>query len=232
MKEYVNDIYSKRFNDDAAERDRVWQVLCSDFFPRFVSSDATVLDLAAGYCEFINNIECGRKIAVDLNPDTRIRANSDIEFFEAASTELPIELEGVVDVVFVSNFFEHLDDKSELMETLREIHRVLRPGGSIIVMQPNIKLIGGAYWDFVDHSLPLTETSLREALELSGFEVQFEKQRFLPYTMKSRIPAHPALVRAYLRFPPAQWLLGKQTLMIGKRVGPGSSSTDANGGKR
>lgn len=217
MKEYVNDIYAHRFEQDSAQRDAVWQVLCGDYFPRFVARDATVLDLAAGYCEFINNIECGRKIAVDLNPETRQRAAAGVEFFEAASTALPDELAGAIDVVFVSNFFEHLDDKGELMQTLAEIHRVLRPGGQLIVMQPNIKLIGGAYWDFVDHSLPLTEASLREAFELSGFRVTFEKRRFLPYTMQSRLPAHPLLVKAYLRLPPAQWLLGKQTLMVGER---------------
>lgn len=218
MKEYVNEIYTNRFEESSAERDAVWQVLCADYFPRFVPRGATVLDLAAGYCEFINNIKCGRKIAVDLNPETRARADDDVEFFEASSTDLPAELDGQVDVVFVSNFFEHLDDKNELMSTLGEIHRVLRPGGNLIVMQPNIKLIGGAYWDFVDHSLPLTETSLREAFELSDFRVTFEKTRFLPYTMQSRLPAHPLLVKAYLRLPPAQWLLGKQTLMVGERL--------------
>ena len=30
--------------------------------------DETVLDLAAGYCEFINALHCRDKIAVDLNP--------------------------------------------------------------------------------------------------------------------------------------------------------------------
>ena len=39
--------------------------------------------------------------------------------------------------------------------------------------------------------------------------------RFLPYSTKGRLPTAPALVRAYLAFPPAWWLLGKQTLYVG-----------------
>ena len=41
--------------------------------------------------------------------------------------------------------------------------------------------------------------------------------RFLPYTTKSRFPQHPWLVRAYLAFPPAWRLLGRQTLYLGRR---------------
>ena len=55
----------------------LWKVLCADFFQRFIPQDAIVIDLAAGYCEFINNISCARKIAIDLNPETRNRAADD-----------------------------------------------------------------------------------------------------------------------------------------------------------
>ena len=45
------------------------------------------------------------------------------------------------------------------------------------------------------------------------------RTRFLPYSTKSRLPKHPALVRAYLAFPTAWRLLGKQTLYVGERPG-------------
>lgn len=176
-----------------------------------------MLDLAAGYCEFINNIKCKTKIAVDLNPKTKKMVNKNIKFYKALSTNLPKSLTSKVDVVFTSNFFEHLDSKSELIDTLKEAHRVLKPGGKVMILQPNIRLVGAKYWDYVDHTLPLTEKTLYEALSLSGFKVDYKKVRFLPYTANSKTPASPILVKLYLKVPLAQFLMGKQTFVIGKK---------------
>ena len=40
-------------------------------FQQFVGTNDTVVDLACGYGEFINNIHAGQKIAINLNPDSR-----------------------------------------------------------------------------------------------------------------------------------------------------------------
>ena len=52
---------------------------------------------------------------------------------------------------------------------------------------------------------------------MAGFETRQVIARFLPYTTKSRLPQSAALVRAYLAFPPAWLLLGKQTLYLGEK---------------
>ncbi|MCU1354343.1 MAG: class SAM-dependent methyltransferase [Acidimicrobiales bacterium] len=212
----LESIYATRFGARSAERTVLWQTLVTSYFQRFVEPSDTVLDLAAGYCEFINTVRCGTKIAVDLNPTIAAMAGSDVAVHVAPSTALPDELTDAVDVAWVSNFFEHLADSAELLATLRELHRVLRPGGRLLVLQPNIRLTKTAYWDFVDHSLPVTEKRLVEALTVTGFSVELMKVRFLPYTTKSRIPISPALIRLYLRFPPAQWLMGKQTFVVAR----------------
>ena len=217
MKNYVNDIYNDRFDENIQQRDVLWKILCKDFFQQFINKKDTVLDLAAGYCEFINNIEAKSKIAVDLNPKTGKMAKKGVKVYEALSTKLPKELTGKVDTVFTSNFFEHLDNKDELMGTLKEVHRVLKKGGQIMVLQPNIKLVGGQYWDFVDHTLPITEKSLAEALELNGFRVTYTKLRFLPYTASTGKPIVPLFVKIYLRIGLAQRIMGKQTFMIAKK---------------
>lgn len=214
MKDYVLSIYADRFDKDVDKRDIMWKVLCNDYFQKFISKDDVVLDLAAGYCEFINNISCKKKIAVDLNEKTKDKANKDVEVFQALSTALPKALTNKVDVVFTSNFFEHLDSKNELIDTLKEIHRVLKPGGKLMVLQPNIRLVGNQYWDYVDHTLPLTEKSLDEAFLLTDFRLEFQKVRFLPFTANSRIPAAPFLIRLYLKSPVAQFFMGKQTFAI------------------
>lgn len=217
MKKHVTSIYSDRFDKNVEQRDVLWKILCKDYFQKFIKPQETVLDLAAGYCEFINNIEAEEKIAVDLNPQTKKMANKGIKVYEALSTALPKTLTGKVDTIFTSNFFEHLDNKDELMATLKEANRVLKNGGKIMVLQPNIKLVGGQYWDFVDHTLPVTEKSLAEALELNGFKVTFQKTRFLPYTASAGKPIVPLFVKIYLRFTPAQYFMGKQTFMVAKK---------------
>lgn len=218
MQNELERIYAARFSSKERERVVLWETLTTYFFQQFVRDDDDVVDLAAGYCQFINAIRCRRKIAIDLNPTAAEMAGPGVEVFRTKSTELPPELSASVDVVFVSNFFEHLRDKEEFFATLAEIRRILKPGGKLLVLQPNIRLTKEAYWDFVDHSLPITEKSLFEALELSGFERLYEKVRFLPYTANGRLPVSRTLIRLYLAFPPAQWLLGKQTFVVAKKI--------------
>jgi 2-polyprenyl-3-methyl-5-hydroxy-6-metoxy-1,4-benzoquinol methylase len=217
--ETLSGLYRTRFPRPAQARKlEIWRVLCRDFFQRYVRPEDTVVDLGAGFCEFINNIQAGVKYAVDLNPDSKRYAARDVTVLAAESSRLDMLAPGSVDVVFASNFFEHLPDKAAFLATLAEARRILRPGtGRLLVLQPNIRLTGGAYWDFVDHHLPLTERTLSEAAELVGLEPIEIRPRFLPYTTKSRLPQHPLLVRAYLRFPPLQWLLGKQTWFVAIR---------------
>jgi SAM-dependent methyltransferase len=214
----LSKLYSVRFAPDDKERKaRVWRVLCRHFFQRYVDRSDTVLDIAAGHCEFINHIEAKRRIAFDLNPEIRIHAATGVEVVQGLSTDLGAFRDELFDVVFVSNFFEHLPTKDDLLRTLAEVRRVLRPGGRLLILQPNIRLTGGAYWDFIDHHLPLTERSLVEAVELVGLEATEVRARFLPFTSKSALPQHPLLVRLYLKFPPAQWLLGRQSWVVAVR---------------
>lgn len=210
-------LYETRLGPRAAERQILWATLVEAYFQRFVGPTDTVLDLGAGNCEFINAIAAADRIAVDRRPDVADRAAPGVRVCRARSTDLPADLTGHVDVVWISNFLEHLADSQELMATLAEVHRVLRPAGRVMILQPNIRLTREAYWDFLDHSLPLTEKSLGEALGLTGFSIELQRVRFLPYTTVSRIPIRPSLVRLYLKVRPAQLVMGKQTFVVARR---------------
>jgi SAM-dependent methyltransferase len=210
-------IYGARFAAILDYRRAVWSVLVADWFCKYVRPADSVLDLGCGYGEFINTIRCAKKFAMDLNPDAPRFLDRNVTFLpQDCSTDWSLP-DASLDVVFTSNFFEHLPDKSALGRTLDEIRRCLRPGGRLVALGPNIKHLPGAYWDFWDHHIPLTELSLKEALVTRGLRVDVCLGRFLPYTMASG-PQYPvALLRAYLRLPFAWRLFGKQFLLVGIR---------------
>jgi SAM-dependent methyltransferase len=211
-------IYAERFEKTGIDkRKRVWALLCNDFFNDLVGPDKTVLDLACGYGEFINSINAKKKIAVDLNPDAPDFVDADVEFHASPATDLPFLQTGTVDVVFTSNFLEHLHDKGECDHVFAEVLRVLRPGGRFIVMGPNIRYAYKEYWDYYDHYLPLSHLSLAEGLTQAGYRVVQVIPRFLPYTMNSSMPTSDFLVRAYLRLPFAWRFFGKQFLEIAEK---------------
>jgi hypothetical protein len=123
------------------------------------------------------------------------------------------------DVVMVSNYLEHLYTADDVIAQLAQMRAVLKNDGRLIVLQPNIRYVGAAYWDFIDHRTALTERSLIEAARAAGFEVDVLIKRFLPYTTKTRMPRYGWLVRGYLRMPIAWRIMGKQTLMVARPAG-------------
>ena len=213
--EDLRDLYARRFADEQEVRSDLWEVLCQDFFQKFVPRDCVVLDVAAGHCEFINNIRAARRIAVDLNPDVAIRAAAGVETHVCRSDDMaPLE-SGSVDRVFISNFFEHVP-REVIVSTLDECRRVLRPDGRLMVLQPNVRYCTKDYWMFLDHITPVDDRALAEAFRATGFDVEVTIPRFLPYTTKGRLPSGPGLVKLYLKVPLAWKVMGAQAFMVGR----------------
>ena len=212
-------IYESRFRRNAEYRRAVWRVLIGDFFARWLRPEHAVLDLGCGYGEFITQISARTRFAMDLNPDAPRRVGEGVQcFLQDCSVHWPLPND-TLDVVFTSNFFEHLPDKTALGRTLDEVHRCLKPGGCLIALGPNIRHLPGAYWDFWDHYVPLSDRSLGEALENRGFTIETCHEKFLPYTMANG-PQYPLLfLRAYLRLPIMWRLVGKQFLVVARKPG-------------
>jgi SAM-dependent methyltransferase len=217
LPEDLQKLYSTRFTGQEVYRNRIWQVLTSEFFSRWVEASNTILDLGCGYGEFINNVKAGKKFAMDLNPSTKDRLDGDVEFLEQdCSLAWPFP-DNSLDVIFTSNFFEHLPTKHVLLATIAEAHRCLKPKGRLIALGPNVKYLTGTYWDFFDHYLPLTELSTSELMSLSGFRVEQCIGRFLPYTMSMGYQPKIWKVRLFLKFPIVWRFLGHQFLVIGQK---------------
>jgi SAM-dependent methyltransferase len=216
-KEHMQAVYGRRFTGNEQRRAEVWRTLTRHYFHRWIKSTDTVLDVGAGYCEFINNVSAAKKYALDSNPATADKAVPDVSVvFQEATRPWVVPSESV-DVVFSSNFFEHLPAKQDLAHCLSEAYRVLRPQGLLIALGPNIRFCFDVYWDFVDHCLPLSDRSMVEALEIAGFRMEHIIPRFLPFTMSQRVPPRAFLVRLYLLVPLAQRLWGKQFLVIARK---------------
>jgi dolichol-phosphate mannosyltransferase len=214
----VQSIYARRFGaEDRREKSAIWKVVVEDKLQAWVAPSDAVLDIGCGFGEFLNHVRCARRVGVDLNPESASALDPGVEFYSAEASKLPMIADGSIDVVFTSNFMEHLPGKSAVEQMIAEVRRVLVAGGSFIALGPNVRFIPGSYWDFWDHYVPISDRSLTELLETSGFEVTDCHPRFLPYTTRSSLPKSPWLVRAYLRLPIAWRLLGAQFLVRARK---------------
>ena len=213
----LTQIYEKRFSGHENYRKRVWKILIHDFFSKWIKNTDHVLDLGCGYGEFINHITCEVHHAMDLNPKTRSLMDKEIIFHEQDCSK-PWKIESnSLDLVFTSNFFEHLPNKESLDRTMGEVKKALKTGGRLIAMGPNISVLKGQYWDFWDHHVALSDQSLCELLQIHDFTIEQSESKFLPYNMVRGKERPLFMVSLYLRFPILWKLFGKQFLKIAKK---------------
>ena len=154
---------------------------------------------------------------MDLNPKTKTLLDKEIIFHEQDCSESWKIDQNSLDLVFTSNFFEHLPNKKSLDRTIAEVKKALKPGGRIIAMGPNISVLKGMYWDFWDHHVALSEQSMRELLEIHKFKVLTSVPCFLPYNMVRTKRRPLFLVHLYLMFPFIWRLYGKQFLIVAEK---------------
>lgn len=211
---YLKNLYDNRFDPQQKKAKLIlWKTLINDFLQKYIETDSDVLDIGGGYCEFINQIQAKDKYLIDLNPDSNKFANSDVKVLNFNILDVQqqhqLELSKCFDTIFISNFFEHLESKQDLIAILVFCWQHLKPGGSLLVIQPNFKYSYKEYYDFIDHHLPITHLSLQELLKTIGFTIDVSIPRFLPYSTKGR-PASPKLLKLYLKLPLLWKLLGGQ----------------------
>jgi SAM-dependent methyltransferase len=208
-------LYENRFSAaDAKRKDAIWRVI-SNHLQRYVDPTQPVLDIGCDRGDLIRHIKATERWGTDLR-DVSQSLGATIRFVQCNGLDvagaLPSEYFGTV---FMSNYLEHLTSADAVLDQLAAAYAVTRSGGRVVILQPNIRLVHEAYWDFLDHRVAMTERSLSEACEAAGYRTERLVVRFLPYTTKSRLPQSDWLVRAYLGFAPARWFLGKQTLYVG-----------------
>lgn len=212
-----NRIYEYRFKDvDKQKKNITWQAI-AEFLLRELNYPASIIDPAAGECEFINAIRVKEKWAVDLNPQF-ITKYADKTVHVKTGDALEIELPAnYFDAAFMSNFLEHLNSQEEINQLLLNIHHALKKGGRVAIMGPNFKYCYKEYFDFADHKIILTHLSLEELLYAAGFSIKKTIPRFLPISFRGRLPVNRFIVNTYLSFPILWKIFGKQFLIIAEK---------------
>lgn len=190
--------FRTRLAYDAA-RQSTWRHLCR-YLSRWVGADDEVLELGAGWCDFANQVGAARVTAMDIDPVVERAAASHVDPVVGDCTDLSRFADDSFDVVFASNLLEHLE-RADATRLLSGAHRVLRPDGRLIVMQPNFRLAPRRYFDDYTHVAIYTDQSLRDYLTSEGWSVATVRARFLPLTVRSRASRLTFLVPWYLRSP-------------------------------
>lgn len=207
-KEYFRSRYtfSKR-------RDVVWKSIAKRL-QKYIRKNSAVLDLGAGYCNFINNIKAKEKHALDIF-DIRKYANRDVIVHISSSSKIKDIKSEYFDVIFASNFFEHLK-KKEIYSSLEEVKRILKKNGKLIIIQPNFKYCYKTYFDDYTHKTIFTDTSMCNILETFSFKIEKNIPKFLPFSLKLKLPKIKFLIDLYLLLPVKPF--AKQMLIIAKKL--------------
>lgn len=141
-----------------------------------------ILDVGCGTGANLKTLaEFGEAEGVDISPDAlqfcRERGLNNVKL--GAAEELPYD-DATFDLVTALDVVEHLDDD---VGGLRELRRVLRPGGRVLIFVPTFMWLWGLQDEVSHHRRRYTLPELRRAMAEAGFEVErttYANITFLP----------------------------------------------------
>ncbi|HWH25509.1 MAG TPA: class I SAM-dependent methyltransferase [Pseudolysinimonas sp.] len=178
----------------------LWAALWDFSLSRVMKDSASIVELGAGWCDFINNAKADRRIAVDLWPGIVEAAAPGVEAHVGPAEDLGFLGDESVSAVFASNLVEHLTHE-QFDAVLSEADRVLTVGGKVVLVQPNFRLAYKRYFDDFTHVSMWSEVSLADFLRSRGWEIERSQARFMPFSVKSRLPVSRFLIKCYLASP-------------------------------
>lgn len=205
----IDGYHELRFAPDP-KRAIVWKALWQYHFSKWIKPEYCVLDLGCGYGDFINSVKARRRVALDMWPGFPAHLDAGVEAIVGPVNELSRIENASVDYAFASNLFEHVT-QNMFAETLAALRARLAKDGTLTILQPNYRYAYREYFDDYTHVSVYSHISMADFLTAHGFEVLDVQPRFLPLTMKSRLPVFPPLIAAYLASPIRP--MGKQMLI-------------------
>jgi hypothetical protein len=133
-----------------------------------------------------------------------------VEPIVASVSDLSAVADDSVDFAFASNLIEHIP-QTEFAKVLQQLSAKLTKRGTLTLIQPNYRFAYREYFDDYTHVAVYSHISLADFIEAQGWEVTEVRPRFLPLTVKSRLPVSKLLIRLYLALPFKP--MGKQMLV-------------------
>lgn len=155
-------------------------------------SDGPVLDVGAGRGYFLEALRRHGMdyVGVDSNPEAAAEARRlGVEVTVQDAFEFMAHQTGFGGV-FMSHIIEHLEPP-RAAELIRLAHRVLRPGGTIVIVTPNPQdwiVLSEIFWLDTTHVRPYPAALLTAMLASGGFSVDAIGRRSLSLGRR-RIPA-------------------------------------------
>jgi SAM-dependent methyltransferase len=211
-----NRIYEYRFQGvDKSKKLSTWKLI-AEFIHEKLGKPVSIIDPAAGSCEFINQSPSQERWAIDMGSETSKTAADGVHVIIGNNLEVELPL-NKFDGVYVSNFLEHLNSQHEVALFLERMFSILKPGGKIAIMGPNFKYCSKNYFNFADHTVILTELGLAEHLYGAGFNINEIHPKFLPLSFRGKLPVTDFFVKLYFKMPLAWKLLGKQFFLVAQK---------------
>jgi len=132
---------------------------------------ARILDVGCGTgANLVRLSDFGDAEGVDISPDAlkfcRERGLNNVKL--GAAESLPYD-DHEFDLVTAFDVVEHMDDD---VAGLREMRRVLRPGGRVLLFVPTFMFLWGVQDEVSNHRRRFRLEELRQAVTAAGFEVE------------------------------------------------------------
>lgn len=154
-----------------AGRRRIIAAFVEEICRKLNQDEIRILDVGCGTGANLELLgKYGKAEGVDVSPAALdfCRARGLVNVRQGEAEKLPYE-DGSFDLVTALDVVEHLDDD---VAGLREMRRVLRPGGRALLFVPAFMFLWGVQDDVSHHRRRYTLPGLRRVLREAGYEVE------------------------------------------------------------
>jgi len=182
LSDYVNIMYPK--DDKNQYPDHLCEYLYNRFMKRYDKKKIRFLDIGTGrgthLTRFMKHVK-GDFYGIDLEKSKIPGAK--IKSCNLENQPLPFE-DDFFDIIFSKSVIEHVKNTENFM---REIYRVLKPAGVLILMAPDWQSQMKNFYDDHTHVKPFTKKSLESALRIHNFK-NIEVDLFIQLPIVWRYP--------------------------------------------